>query len=77
MSLTLTVDEIRDLAKFAGFCLKDNREPDEDEIEITIEDCPPIGVKDDDGSIIHTKHIAFYEDVRDDGCMPLGKQITE
>lgn len=73
-SLTLTIKEIRYLAIFCGFLVNDY-DKDED-YEITIEPCPEIGVS-DDGEIIHTRYIAYFEDYPEEGVFPLGDPQTE
>ena len=69
--MTLTISEIKDLAQFAGLRLVEEALEDAD-AEITVEECPAKGVEDDDGSIIHSRFVAYFEDCREDGCYPLG-----
>jgi hypothetical protein len=74
-SLTLTVEEIKDLAEFTGLRVIGKLDEDEKETEITISKCPKRGVKEDDGSIIHCKHIAHYTEYPEEGVMPLGSPL--
>lgn len=70
MSISLTVEEIYDLAMFAG--LMPNVFPSEADCEITIEKCPENGVLDDDGeSQLFSKYIAYYTEYPEEGCFPL------
>ncbi len=75
--MTLTVSEIKQLAELAGFIIKEfpaNTVFDEDEkqTEISIEPCPDIGVRDDDGSVIHCKYIAYFDEYPEEGVYPIG-----
>lgn len=71
-ALTLTIAQIKDLAEFAGLRVSDEITDEDREIEITITPCPEKGVEDDDGSIIHCKHIAYLEEYPEEGVCPLG-----
>lgn len=71
--MTLTIDEIKDLAQFCGLEVNGEITEEDAEVEITVTDCPKGGVKDDDDSIIHCRHIAYYEEYPDEGVMPLGE----
>jgi len=70
--ITLTIHEIYHLAQFCGFVIKDPPEKGDFDTEITIEPCPPSGLKDDDG-MIHCKHIAYFDEYPEEGALPLGK----
>lgn len=72
-SLTLTINEIRDLAMLAGFEVKNYTE--DGDYEITIETCPEKGV-DDDGKIIQSRYIAYFEDYPEEGVLPLGRPLN-
>lgn len=81
--LTLTIDEIRDLAQFAGMVIKGEltaaEKEDERETEITISMWPAKGVQDDDGQVPPYKHTACFAEYPEEGCIPLGspnEQIT-
>lgn len=80
-SVTLTVLEIRDLAKFAGITVIDNgtesEKEDEKETEIVIETAPEQGVKDEDGEgePTHSRFIAYVSDYPEEGVQPLGVGI--
>ena len=73
-AITLTVEEIADLAKFCGLCLKEEPDAEEKQAEITIQSWPEKGVRDDDGATMLPPHkcIAYYEDYPEEGCVPLG-----
>ena len=74
-ALTLTTAEIKDLALFAGLRVEDALTEDELETEITIGDCPETGVI-SDGKIVHYRHICHYAEYPEEGCGPLGKELT-
>lgn len=74
--ITLTALEIKDLAQFTGLRITDELTEDEKEVEITITTCPGKGVLDESsGKTIHTKHIAYFDDIPEEGCLPLGNNI--
>ena len=76
-TIILTVEEIKDLAKFAGLIVRNNHlSEDERETEIAIGPCPAQGVQDDE-EIIHCRHIAHFEEYPEEGVMPLGKVRRE
>lgn len=77
--MILTVTEIRSLAMFAGLVLDKQTEYDDDELEteFTIIDCPPEGIKDDDGKVGHFRHLAHSTEYPEEGCTPLGAELTE
>lgn len=79
--LTMTVAEIYDLACMAGYTI--NHDPrfmpdaDEMETEITIEDCPPIGLLDDDNtSRRHYSRAAHFTEYPEEGYIGLGPELT-
>ena len=81
--LTLTVAEIRDLARFAGLMIDDTTAPSDEELEteITVKACPPEGVfntgePSDSESVSHFKHIAYLEEYPEEGCTGLGDEIA-
>lgn len=75
--VTLTVEQIKDLAEFAGHRLAESTTTDDEkETEITITVCPKVGVKEDDGSIVHYRHIAYFEEYPEEGVCPLGEQVA-
>ena len=70
-TITLTVEQIKNLAEFAGLRVKDKLTEEDKETEITIIKCPKHGIQDDDGTIIHCKHIAYLEEYPEEGVCPL------
>lgn len=75
--LTLTIEEIRDLAGMCGLVVKDaldKEKEDERETEITITPWPATGIKDENGKpYAHAhKHLAYFEEYPEEGCVPLG-----
>lgn len=73
-SVTLTVDQIKDLAEMAGLRVEGDITDDDRETEITVETCPPDGV-DDEGTMRHYRHIAYYDEYPGEGVYPLGPEI--
>lgn len=76
MSVTLTVREIRDLAQYAGLEVDSialGRE--ELDTELHVEVCPKCGLRDDDGAIIHYRHIAWFVEYPDEGSSGLGDPL--
>ena len=72
-SLTLTMEEIKDLALFAGFRVApDDLDEDNKDTEITIEVFPEKGIKDDDGILTGYRHLAYLAEYPEEGAMPLG-----
>lgn len=71
-ALTLTIDQIKDLAEFAGLKVEGEITDDDKETEIVITKCPEKGVEETDGSIVHYRHIAYLEEYPDEGVCPLG-----
>lgn len=70
----LTVEEIKQLAEFAGLKVEHFMPSDELETEIAITNCPTRGIKDpDNDSIMLYKHIAYFEEYPEEGVYPLGK----
>ncbi len=76
--ITLTVQEIYDLAAFAGIGLDESRKPDDDswETPICIGSCPGLGVRDEDDEIgKRYRFIAWLEEYPEEGVMGLGPEI--
>lgn len=75
--ITLTVAEIKDLARFVGLRLEPNdlAFKGDDDIEITIEPCPEQGVKNDDDSIVHCRYVAYYSEYPEEGVGLLGDAL--
>ena len=80
--ITLTVQQIKDLAEFAGLTLHSRFEPDEFlmQSEITIADCPPEGIRNDGeesdpDSVSHYDYIAYCTDYPEEGCIGLGPEV--
>lgn len=74
-SLTLTAQEIRHLAQFCGMVVQEptaSEAEDERETEIVVSPWPTKGVKGDDGMLTPRKHIAYFEEYPEEGCVPLG-----
>lgn len=74
-NLNLTMEEIRHLAQFCGMVLTEptpQEKDDERETEIVIAPWPTNGVKGDDGMLPPHKHIAYYYEYPEEGCVPLG-----
>ena len=74
--ITLTAMEIKDLAEACGFTI--NKESIDDEIleqELTITECPDSGIIDDDNSVIFHRHIVYYSEYPEEGCIPIGEPI--
>lgn len=81
--LSLTVAEIRDLAKFAGLTIDHTTPPDDDELEteITIAECPPAGILNDGepsdpDSVSHYRFLAYCTNYPGEGCVGLGNEIA-
>ena len=80
--LTLTIAEIRDLAGMCGLVVNDataKEKEDERETEITITPWPSGGIKDENGQpygMTH-KHLAYFEEYPEEGCVPLGSPNDE
>ena len=78
MSITLTVEQIIDLANFAGLALSKSCKPDADELEteITVIACPDPDVAGGYFSkIVNFRHIAYYSEYPEEGCAGLGPEI--
>lgn len=76
-SVTLTVREIADLARFAGLELDETKLPNEHEgeDEITITDCPPGGLADEDEEVFsYFRKIAYFSEYPEEGAMGLGPE---
>lgn len=73
--MTLTSEEIRDLAQFCGMVLSEptaQEKEDERETEIVIAPWPTKGVMGDNGKLPPHKHIAYFDEYPEEGCVPLG-----
>ena len=70
-SITLTGEEIHDLAEAVGLAIQPQDYTDIFEDEMTITACPSVGVLNDDGNKIHSKHIAYLSDYPDEGTFML------
>jgi len=75
--LTLTIEEIRDLAQFCGMVIQQptaSEKEDERDTEIVIAAWPKKGVFDEDQKCQVTphKHIAYFEEYHEEGVLPLG-----
>lgn len=75
--LTLTMEEIRDLAQFCGMVVQDPTPAEmevERETEITIAKWPKKGVWDEDQKcqVPPHKHIAYFDEYPEEGTLPLG-----
>ncbi len=78
--ITLTVQEICDLARFAGISLDESRMPDEDSMEtpICIGGCPEQGVREEGEEIgKHYRFIAWLEEYPEEGVMGLGPESAQ
>lgn len=73
--LTLTGKEIKDLAEAVGLVICTMDYTDELETEMTIIDCPPAGVMDDDGKATHYEHVAYLSEYPEEGTYPLGDEV--
>ena len=72
--ITLTGQEIMDLAEFAGFEVK-NPDPDYLKYDYAVAECPDEGVENDDGQMEHYTYIAYLSDYPEEGCYPLGEKL--
>ncbi len=72
--MTMTIEEIKDLALFAGLSISDGVGVEDMDAEITVEVCSK-GVMDDDGVAKRYAHIAYYTDYPEEGVQGLGKEI--
>lgn len=73
--LTLTAEEIGDLALASGFSLPPEAYPDEDQLgtEYTIVRMDPTkGVVNDDNVVEHYAHVAYITEYPEEGSFPLG-----
>jgi hypothetical protein len=78
MSINITVRQILDLVACAGYDttnLHAQTGKDEFDTEITIDQCPPNGLIDDDGKPDHYELIAYFTEYPEDGCLGLGERI--
>jgi hypothetical protein len=79
-TLTLTVDEIADLARFAGLVLDETRctgPAEEGEIEISVGPCPEGGLYEEaGGERKHYRVIAWFDEYPEEGSEGLGPEIS-
>jgi len=74
----LTGKEIKDLAEYAGFVInQDSVEEDYLEQEFFIDDCPKLGVRDDEGIVHHYIHVVTCDGCDGNECTPLGDPINK
>lgn len=74
-ALTLTVEEIKDLAQAVGLKISDDSLGDDDiDVEYTIIECPTSGLDNEDGTFLHYKLIAFLTEYPEEGSFGLGKK---
>ena len=76
MQLTLTGLEIRDLAEAVGLVVEDYGYSSEFTTEMTIADCPPRGIEDDDGKVTHYRYITYVSDHPEEGGIGLGEEVA-
>lgn len=82
MKMTLTIDQIRGLAMFCGMVIQGNlteqEYTDEKETQISIVSDPEAGeiIVSDEGVNRRYLHIAYYDEYPEEGCCPLGDEIT-
>lgn len=82
MNITITLQQIIDLAEFAGVSISaDDYDGGQLEVEYTVADCPPEGIKNDGepsdpDSVSHYELIAYVTDYPDEGCIGLGPEIA-
>lgn len=69
--ITMTMQEIKDLAEFAGLTVSWNDEVDAD-AEISIEACPASGMIDDDGRAYYSRFVAYDAEYPEEGGISLG-----
>jgi len=75
--MTLTIEEIKDLAEFAGLRVNDDDvDSDNRDTEITVTKCPKQGVM-DETKVIHCRHMAYFDEYPEEGVMPLGSPNAE
>lgn len=75
--ITLTVEQIEGLAKFAGYEVGENITDQDRDTEITVEFCSTEGVKDDDGATKHYRHVAYLDEYPEEGVYPLGPALDK
>lgn len=78
--MILTRKEIIDLAEFVGLEIGESYKEDNDnneDTEISIDICPKEGLIDDDGDTTHYKHIAYFAEYPEEGCIGLGYKICQ
>lgn len=71
--MILTAAEIRDLAEMAGFTV-DTHDVDMG-YDLTIEPCLKEGIKFDDGSVHHFRHVACDSEYPEEGWLTIGNEI--
>jgi hypothetical protein len=80
MSLNLTSREIYDLATIAGFRMEPLSEMDTDDLEteFTVQNCPKLGLLDDETGQLETyQHIAYLSEYPEEGAFGLGERKQE
>lgn len=78
-SITLTIREIVDLARFAGLLPSGEHLPDEDELEeeITVQSFDGGKLTEDDGTQRAYRRIAYYAEYPEEGCLGLGPELSD
>lgn len=81
--ITMTMNEIIDLAEFAGLTV-DRVGFSDDELDamLCIADCPKDGVHNDGepgdpNTVSHYRYIAYYDEYPEEGCIGLGPEIEQ
>ena len=73
--ITLTGQEIKDLAEIVGFEVVDDYNPDVLKREFCVEDCPKTGIHNDKGDLKHYKHIVTTEFTTGQQCLVVGDEL--
>lgn len=79
--ITLTMQQIKELAEFAGMKVEaEGFDADDMETELTVRECPDSGIincgeESDPDSVSHYAHIAYYTDYPEEGCIGLGPEL--
>ena len=74
----LTGREIKDLAEYAGFYIEEHAENENlMNDEFSIDACPKLGVKEDDGTVKHYNYIVACDGCEGNECSPLGEPIGD
>ncbi len=77
--ITLTQEQIKELAEFAGLVILAVPRDDFENDEFVICECPPEGIRNDGepgdpGSVWFYDYIVYCEDCPEEGCMGLGPE---